>query len=281
MPSANLPRRVGIVGLGLMGGSVARALKRLDPPPRIRAFTRETADAQTALEQGVIDDIAADPADAVRDQELVVYAAPLRVTVELMAAHADLIGEATITDVVGLKEPLMRQAQESGLAERYVGAHPMVGGTGSGFSASTEGLFVDGIVWMVHGDAARARVDCVESVWRSFGARTRSVPAAEHDRLMVWASHLPQLVATALARVLSAEGLDAADLGAGGLDMTRLAMSSSEMWRDLFQASADLDASALKAVEKELALLRAALEEKGTDTVGKMMDQIGPWREKV
>jgi len=279
MASADLPRRVGIVGLGLMGGSVARALKALDPPPRIVGFTRDASDAQTAVREGIIDQVAADPAEAVVDQDLVVYAAPLRVVVDLMATHGELTGDAMITDVVGLKGPLLEQARASGFADRYVGAHPMVGGTGSGFSTSTEGLFVDRTVWMVAGDASEDRVEYVTNLWRSLGARTRAITAAEHDRSMVWASHLPQLVATALARVLSAQGLEASDLGAGGLDMTRLAMSSSEMWNDLLEASGASDAMALGALQDELTLMQLALKQGGGEAVGDMMDQIRTWRE--
>ncbi len=279
MASADLPRRVGIVGLGLMGGSVARALKTLDPPPRVVAFTRDASDAQTAVREGILDQIAGDPAEAVVDQDLIVYATPLGVAVDLMATHAELLGNAAITDVVGLKVPLLEQAREGGFADRYVGAHPMVGGTGSAFGASTHGLFVDRTVWMVAGDASGDRVESVENVWRSFGARTRAITAEEHDRSMVWASHLPQLLAMALARMLAAQGLQAGDLGAGGLEMTRLAMSSSEMWSDLLDVSVASNALALGALQEELALMQSALEHGSGEVVGDLMDQIRGWRE--
>ena len=84
-----------------MGGSVARALKRLDPAPMITAFTRDASDAELAVRESVLDEVAETPADAVRDQDFVVYVAPLRVTVDLMAAHSGLWGEAAVTDVVG------------------------------------------------------------------------------------------------------------------------------------------------------------------------------------
>ena len=279
MESADPRERVGIVGLGLMGGSIARALKMLDPAPRVTAFTQDVADARSALQEGVLDTIADTPAAAAGDQDLVIYAAPLRVTMELMAGHSGLWGEAAVTDVVGLKEPLLDQAREQGFADVYVGAHPMVGGTQSGFAASAKDLFIDGTVWVVRGDAESRQVERIESLWRSVGARTRSIAAAEHDRLMVWASHLPQLVATALARVLSAQGLDIADLGAGGLDMTRLALSSSTMWCDLLEVSADQDVPALRALEQALTVLRAELEVGGVNAVGAMMDQSRAWRE--
>ena len=278
MGSADPRERVGIVGLGLMGGSVARALRRLEPAPRVTAFTKDPEGAREVLDAGILEAIVETPGDAVRDQDVVVYATPLGVTLELMATHAGWWGDAAVTDVVSLKEPLLRQAREQGFAASYVGAHPMVGGTGSGFRASVEDLFVDHTVWVVRGDAEDDCVERVDAFWRSLGARTRPVEAAEHDRLMVWASHLPQLVATALARVMAAQGLEVADLGPGGLEMTRLAMSSSEMWRDLMTVSADQDAPALETLEEELDAMRAALGGGDVEGVGAMMDQIRTWR---
>jgi prephenate dehydrogenase len=110
------------------------------------------------------------------------------------------------------------------------------------------------------------------------GARIKPIEAADHDELMVWASHLPQLMAMTLARVMTAQGLDVTDLGTGGLDMTRLAMSSSDMWRDLLEVSADRDAFALEALEQELAAIRAVLGAGDIDAVGAMMDQVRTWR---
>jgi len=278
MSSVDPRPRVGIVGLGLMGGSLARALRRREGDARVTAFTNDPDEAREALEAGIIDVVAETSEDAVNDHDIVVYATPLGVTLELMESHARWWGRAAVTDVVSLKEPLLRQARERGYAASYVGAHPMVGGTGSGFAASVDGLFVDRAVWIVRGDADEDRVEHVEDLWRSLGARTLSIEASEHDRLMVWASHLPQLMATALARVMAAQGLAAMDLGPGGLDMTRLAKSSSSMWRDLLDVVADQDVSALEAVERELAAMRAALRAGRVDEVGTMMDQVRSWR---
>ncbi len=278
MSSPDPRQRVGIVGLGLVGGSVARSLKALDPAPRITGFTEDPEDARAAVNAGILDIVAEAPDDAVADQDLVIYATPLGATLELMATHSGLWGEAAVTDVVGLKAPLLDQARERGFANAYVGAHPMVGGTGSGFAASADDLFVDRTVWVVRGDAEAQRVERVEDLWLRMGARIKPIEAVDHDELMVWASHLPQLMAMTLARVMTAQGLDVTDLGTGGLDMTRLAMSSSDMWRDLLEVSADRDAFALEALEQELAAIRAVLGAGDIDAVGAMMDQVRTWR---
>ncbi len=278
MSSADPLGRVGIVGLGLMGGSVARALAKLHPAPRVTAFAQNPEDSRNALDAGVVDTVAATSEEAVRDQDVVLYATPLGVAPELMAAHAGSWGGASVTDVVSLKQPLLRQARERGFSARYVGAHPMVGGTGFGFGASVEDAFIGRSVWIVRGDAEARHVGRISAFWTSMGARLRPARAAEHDRLMVWASHLPQLVATALAKVMAAHGVETTDLGPGGMDMTRLAASSSDMWRDLLRESADFDASALQALARELEVMRAALEARNMESVGSMMDEIQAWR---
>ena len=270
--------RVGIVGLGLMGGSVARSLKARNTGHRVTAFTRESGDAEAALDTGVVDVVAATASDAVRDQELVIYATPLRATIELMGTQQASWGDAAVTDVVGLKEPLLDLARKQGFSHVYVGAHPMVGGTGSGFGASVEDLFVDRTVWVVQGEAEVRCVNLVEDFWRSLGALTKRISATDHDELMAWVSHLPQLLATALAKTMAAEGLEVTDLGPGGLDMTRLAGSSTEMWSDLFDGLHVHDEKALAAVERQMGVLRAALRAGDVDAVGALMDQARRWR---
>ncbi len=279
MSSVEPRQRVGIVGLGLMGGSVARSLRALEHPPRVTAFSNDPDDVRAALDAGIIDVKAETSEDAVADQDVLIYATPLGATLDLMRAHSALWGDAAVTDLVGLKEPILALAREQGFSDVYVGAHPMAGGTGSGFACSADDLFVDRTVWIVLADAEEQRSECVETLWRSLGARIKRIGASDHDRLMAWASHVPQLMATALARVLAARGLEVGDLGPGGLDMTRLAISASETWRDLLDVSADRDAAGLEALEQELAALRATLSAGDLDAVGAMMDQARTWRE--
>jgi prephenate dehydrogenase len=226
----------------------------------------------------VIDQVSETPEDAVRDRDLVVYAAPLSATLELMEAHAATWGDAAVTDVVSLKRPLLERARERGFAARYVGAHPMVGGTGTGFRASVDDLFVDRPVWLTPGDAGADAVERVEGLWRSLGARTRTIDASDHDARMAWVSHLPQLLATALASVVAEQGFEAAELGPGGRDMTRLAASSWDMWRDLVEASRELDVGALEALERELATMRETLASGRWDELGKLIDRMRTWR---
>ncbi|HEY8470981.1 MAG TPA: prephenate dehydrogenase/arogenate dehydrogenase family protein, partial [Longimicrobiales bacterium] len=244
-------RRVAIIGLGLMGGSLALALRRLPAPPRIAASTADAADLDRALELGIVDDAARDPAAVVPEADLVVYATPVGATLELLDAHRELFaGDAVVTDLGSVKRPVVSRARALGLAGRFVGGHPMAGSHRSGLAAARPGLYDGARVWLTPaavpggapGDsaAASAALDRVATLWRGLGAHPVVTTAEEHDRLMAWASHLPQLAASALAGALARAGVARTDLGPGGADATRIAASSPALWADILIHNADL-----------------------------------------
>ncbi len=145
--------RVGIVGLGLMGGSHARAMSVLDDRPHIVAFNRNREQAERALADGVIDVVAGSAEEAVEGQDLVIYATPLDVAREMMRRHSAVWGTATVTDVAGLKQPMMQEARETGCGSQFVGSHPLAGGTDTGYGASSGDLFSGETVFVCAGDA--------------------------------------------------------------------------------------------------------------------------------
>ena len=270
--------RVGIVGLGLIGGSLARALRLLDNAPRVVAFNRGRDAAERALADGVIDAVADTAGEAAEGQDLVVYATPLAVALEMRRAHSGEWRDATITDVVGLKGPLLREAGELGFATQFVGSHPMAGGTATGYGVSTADLFSGETVFVCGGEAERERIKAVESMWQALGARIRPMDAEAHDRLMVWASHLPQLISNVVARAMAGAGLAVSDLGPGGRDLTRLAESSPEMWTGLFDQASEENVLAIDSVQAGLAAVRTALAESSKEEIAELMRATQEWR---
>ncbi len=270
--------RVGIVGLGLMGGSLARALRVLDGGPRIVAFNRNPDHADRALADGVIDAVAFTAEEAAEGQDLVVYATPLDVAREMMRSHSEAWGEATVTDVAGLKAPLLSEADDLDRGAQFVGSHPMAGGTASGYGASSADLFSGETVFLCGGEAESERIGAVESMWQAVGATLRPIDANAHDRLMVWASHLPQLISNVVARAMAEAGLDVEDLGPGGRDLTRLAESSPEVWISLLDEASDENIRAIESVQSCLDDLRAALSEPSLEGVVDLMHATRVWR---
>ena len=249
-------RTVAIVGLGLIGGSLARALAALNRPPRVVGSSVSASNLELAARAGVIEAGSTDPEAVLAGADLVVYATPLDATLRLLADHQGRWpAGAVVTDVAGLKAPVEEAMAALGESARYTGSHPMAGGEGSGFG---------------HSAAA------VEALWRSVGARTRWTGAAEHDRLMAWCSHLPQLASNALARVLERSGHLPSDLGTGGTDMVRLAGSSPEMWLPLLARSGAGDA--LRELARAARDLARALDRRDLEAIEEWMSSTRAWR---
>jgi prephenate dehydrogenase len=272
-------RRIAIVGLGLMGGSLARALRRLADPPYIAAASRDAGELERARAEGVVDRTALDADEIVADADLVVYATPVGVILDLLDRHRGLWAEgAVLTDLGSVKRPVIERARAVGVADRFVGGHPMAGGHGSGLAAAREDLYVGARVWLTPaGDAAP--VERVASFWRALGARPELIEARTHDELVAWASHLPQVAAFALGAVLADSGCSVGMLGPGGRDTTRLAASSPQLWSDILRHNADLVLGPLNELRRTLDGLAGLLERGDGEGLARAFEKARVWRE--
>ncbi len=272
--------RVGIIGLGLMGGSLARGLKSLPSPPHLRALSMDPVDLDQGMAAGVIDEAMGEPEAFFEGLDLVVYCTPLKATLSLLELHRNLLDPDTlITDVVSLKAPVLEKVRALELHTSFVGSHPMAGAEGRGFSASREGLFVDARVWIVAGEAPQESVATMQEFRASLGARGAVADAIEHDSMMACTSHLPQVTANALALALGEAGIRRDELGPGGKEMTRLAGSAPEMWRDLLEDAPPVLPDALEAVEKALSEMRSLIREGRGGEVEEVMQRTRNWFE--
>jgi prephenate dehydrogenase len=229
--------RVVVAGLGLVGGSLARALRRaryevvgVDRPAVLRA-----ARAAGALSAGFE---ALGPALAGAD--VLVLAVPPRASLRLLRSAARLASPAlVITDVTSVKRPVMAEARRLGLRQ-FVGGHPIAGTEGRGFAASSPDLF-RGRTWVLTPAGARASaVRTVRGLVRATGGRPVSLTAAEHDRALAFLSHLPQVVAWSLRAAAAGDPTTRRRLGLAGpgfRDMTRLARSPRRLWSEILAAN--------------------------------------------
>lgn len=273
-------RTVGIVGLGLIGGSLARGLREAPDPPRIVASSLDSADLERAVAEGVLDSATEDAGAVAGSVDIVVYATPLDATLELLEAHRERFRSGTVlTDVVSLKVPLARKVRELGLGDRWIGGHPMAGSERSGFDAARGDLFRDASVFLVRGEGGKGAATEVSDLWTRVGGRVRWVEAEEHDRLMIRTSHLPQLVANALAATLAEAGVTPGDLGPGGRDMTRLAASAPGLWKGLVRVAGSREVESLREVIGELEHLAELLARGDVDQVETYMERTRTWRE--
>ncbi|HXW08055.1 MAG TPA: prephenate dehydrogenase/arogenate dehydrogenase family protein [Vicinamibacterales bacterium] len=257
--------RVAIVGFGLIGGSLALALRRRAGSVRILAVDRDDV-VRRAMRTRAADEGSADPA-VVAGADLIVLAAPIRQNIDLLQRLPDMHpGSAIVTDVGSTKEATAAAAAALPPRLPFVGGHPLAGAAVGGLDAARPDLF-ENRPWILC-PAATARpadVERLERLLSAVGARVARMTSGEHDRLVAFLSQLPQLVASALMQVVGAHtGAAGLALAGRGLrDTTRLATSPADIWRDIAATNAGPLRAALDEMIEALLRLRENLGDDG------------------
>ena len=271
--------KLAVIGVGLIGGSFALALKQARLAKHVVGVGRTRQNLEAAVALGVIDEASEDAAAAVRGADLVLIATPVGQMPEVMAQIAPALGSRTVvTDGGSTKQDVIAYAKRFLAAhfERFVPAHPIAGTEKSGAAAAFPDLYRDRHVILCAQPETRASaLELVRGAWEACGARVVELDAARHDEIFAAVSHLPHVVAFALVSML-ARREDAAELlgfsGGGLRDTVRIAGSSPEMWRDICMANRDALTKLLDDYLKELELARAALASGDGHALEKMFD---------
>jgi len=283
--------RVALLGLGLIGGSIARALARAGASWQVAAWSPTGSGPASAAADGTAR--AADtPEDAIEGADLVVLAGPPLACLELLERVAAILGpnrdRVVVTDVASTKAVIVERGTAARL--RFVGGHPMAGRETSGYAAAEAGLF-EGRPWVVvpaHG-ADAAAVERVEEVARAVGARPRRMSADEHDAAVAAISHLPLIVAAALVDAVAGEPdrtregwPTASQLAATGWrDMTRLARGDVEMGSGIVTTNAAHIAARLRDLREVLDAWLADLERDGAPDADAITARLRAARDRL
>jgi prephenate dehydratase/prephenate dehydrogenase len=271
---------IGVLGLGLIGGSLARDLSAAGH--RVLGHDHDPATLQAAVRARVIDAAIAGFPVGLAAADVVVVATPVDAAPGLLQlARPHLGGVRLITDVGSTKRAVQDAAGSLGLGTRFVGGHPLAGEQRSGLAASRAGLFDGALVYICPApDASREARQLAHGLWRAVGARTRELTAGEHDRLLAWTSHLPQVVSTALACALDDAGIDPDQVGAGGRGMIRLAGSSPGMWTGIALTNGGPLDAAVHGLAGALATLRAGIERGSHEQVRGFFEAGRRWTDR-
>ena len=282
-PSAAEPifSKIGIVGLGLIGGSIALAARELWPSSLVIAVDNKDV-LETAMRLHAID-VAADDMIVLAEADVVILAAPVRQNLALLEQLDENVRQAAVvTDTGSTKREIVQAARRLPPRFTFVGGHPLGGAATSGLEHARADLF-KGRPWLFTpgDDAAGDGLEKLLAFAAALGAEPRVVTPAAHDRLLAFLSHLPQLTASALMVVVGdavgGEGLALA--GRGLVDTTRLASSPSEIWRDIAVTNADELRVALDTLIAMLVELRDDL------TIGDRLldvfDTAARWRQSL
>lgn len=257
------PRVLGVVGLGLIGTSVALAARRRWPDLRVIGVDRPSVLLQPTVTGAL--DIASPDLPALASADIIVLATPVDAIAATLARLAAIATDAQlIIDTGSTKRDIMRAAAAAGL-QTFVGGHPMAGGAHAGADFARADLF-DEQRWFVVDGLAAERSAAADAFVAGLGARPERVDAETHDAVMAAVSHLPQVVASVLMTVVGHAVGEAGETrlawaGGGLRDTTRLASSSPEMWTSLLASNADQVAPLLLEVSERLGALAGDLRD--------------------
>jgi len=284
--------KIVIFGVGLIGGSVALALKKTGVAPKIVGVGRNIENLQTAINLGVIDEAEADIAKAVGDANLVLIATPVAQTQKILEAIIPHLSQSTVvTDAGSTKSDIAQYVMNASkraknpehFLSQFVGGHPIAGAEKSGVTAAKEDLFIGkNVVLTPNEKTSLEAIKLVRELWQTTGANVSEMTAQTHDQIFAAVSHLPHLLAFALVNNL-ANRPNAKQLfnfaASGFRDFTRIADSSPEMWRDISLANKTALLNELEAYQAEISALHNLLKNEDSQGLQAMFEQASQARQ--
>jgi prephenate dehydrogenase len=274
-------QRVGIVGLGLIGGSIAIAARHVWPSALLIGVDRKDVLERAMVLHAI--DVAADDPIVLAEADLVILAAPIQQNLEILRdLPAHVLGQAVVTDTGSTKRAIVDAARTLPDRLPFIGGHPLGGAARGGIDHARPDMF-HGRPWLFTPTSDRhgRELEKLEAFAVGLGAVPRTLSPAEHDRLLAFISHLPQLTVSALMHVVGREaGLDGLSLSGRGLqDTTRLASSPPDIWKEVCATNTDEVGASLDALIAVLQDLRTDLE------AGKSIEDVfvsaNLWRETL
>lgn len=274
-------QRIGIVGLGLIGGSIALAARQVWPSGLVIGVDRKDVLERAMVLHAI--DVAADDPVVLADADLVILAAPIQQNLEILESLPDDVpGAAVVTDTGSTKRAMVDAAARLPDRFTFIGGHPLGGAARGGIEHARPDMFA-GRPWLftpTKGHDVQV-LERLKSFAEGLGSIPQTLSPDEHDRLLAFISHLPQLTVSALMHVVGeAAGLEGLSLSGRGLqDTTRLASSPAGIWKEVCATNADRLGSALDALIAVLQQLRADL---GTGTaIDEVFESANSWRERL
>jgi prephenate dehydrogenase len=272
--------KIGVVGLGLIGGSIALAARQLWPKALVIGVDNKDV-LETAMRMHAID-VAADDLIVLAEADVVILAAPVKANIGLLGELDDNVRQpAVVTDTGSTKREIVAAAGALPARFTFVGGHPLAGAAQGGLEHARPDLF-SGRPWLLTADGATdagsAALAKLTEFIQALGAVPRVIGVQAHDRMLAFLSHLPQLTASALMQVVGdAVGQDGLALAGRGLaDTTRLASSPPDIWRDIAATNADEIGPALDTLIALLQDLRRDLQE--GDRLAEVFADASRWR---
>ena len=280
-------KTIGFIGLGLIGGSVARTIRKFHPDYHLLAFDTDREALAEAVSSNIIDGICDIEDERFRSCDYIFLCAPVEFNVEYMEKMKDSLGENCIlTDVGSVKSIIHEKVTELGLDSRFIGGHPMAGSERSGFSNSSDHLLENAYYIITPGgEVALDRISDFTELISSLGAIPLVITAEEHDFITAGVSHLPHIVASALVNLVKLLDNDAEYMkmiAAGGFrDITRIASSSPIMWEQICLENQKNISTVLDEFIRMLIQIRCSIDNKESDNIFDMFASSKDYRDSI
>ena len=277
--------RAAVLGVGLIGGSLALAMKERSVAGQVNGHDSDAASLREACRLGVVDRAFDRAAEAALGADLVVVATPVGYTAAILRELAPCLAPGVlVTDVGSTKAAVVDQARRL-VPGWFVGGHPMAGSEKGGVAAANPYLFENAYYLLTPtGETNPAALEAAKGLVRALGARAVVLDPLEHDQLVALISHLPHLVAAALVNTAAASHRAgrALPLAAGGFrDTTRIASGPPAVWRDIFLSNRQALGAALRVFREQLELLERAVDDADAGTVAELLARARTVRESL
>ncbi|EQB35591.1 prephenate dehydrogenase [Sulfurimonas hongkongensis] len=263
---------VAIVGLGLMGGSLALSLKKLDFVKRVVGSDHNKEHKKVALRLGLVSEIV--EFEEVYNYDVIFLAIPVDGVILALEKLQNVPSDTTIIDLGSTKSKIVASTPES-IRKNFIAAHPMTGTENYGPTAAIEGLYEDQVVVLCDlEDSGEIQREVSKKIFKALGMKKYFMRAVEHDRHAAFISHMPHAISYSLANtVMKQENKNnIIALAAGGFrSMSRLAKSSPNMWEDIFRQNKTNLLEAIELFEGELKMLKSSIEKEEWSEVNKTM----------
>ncbi|MBN2570630.1 MAG: prephenate dehydrogenase/arogenate dehydrogenase family protein [Ignavibacteriales bacterium] len=278
-----MPKKITIIGLGLIGGSLAKAIKKSNSELIISAFDIPEV-LQKAKEEKVIDVKFSSIEESV-NSDIIFLCLPVDVALEIFEKLAPILNENSIlTDVCGVKNIFQEKWNKIKSKGLYVGGHPMTGKEKGGYDNSDPLLFENSVYILTDSAKDLPERNNLISIIESIGARITFVPPEIHDEIVAYVSHLPQMVAVSLVNTASKKNNDKnfIDFAAGGFyDMTRIASSDFNVWEPILKQNKDKILFAIESLKNELEVISNYLNENDIKSIADKFETARRTRDEI
>ena len=280
-------KTIGFIGLGLIGGSIAKTIRKFHPDYRLIAFDKDRSALAEAVSLNVINGICDIEDEQLYNCDYLFLCAPVEFNVEYMEKIKASLGENCIlTDVGSVKNVIHEKVTELGLEGRFIGGHPMAGSERSGFSNSSDHLLENAYYIITPGgEVALEKISDFTELISSLGAIPLVITAEEHDFITAGVSHLPHIVASALVNLVNLLDNDAQYMkmiAAGGFrDITRIASSSPVMWEQICLENQKNISTVLDEFIRMLIQIRCSIDNKEADNIFDMFASSKDYRDSI